>query len=212
MSSETKKAPKLRASCGTMALHAGDDEGAVRRHHRHVREKNLLRLLRAECLVDKLHGRLYWRFVGAHVIARELFVIFRFANVKAFKLEFKLFSRVVSDGRKFFEEFLETVLQKPVKRRPLMPDEVWERNRGSPICTECFLDEGFCMRGWREDNGNKIYKCKRTEIYPLALMRLFGSRMNLLAPPSITHSYLVPLPYHPPPFCATPLGINKTER
>ena len=57
----------------------------------------------------------------------------------------------------------------------------------------------------------KIYKCERTEINPLALMRFFGSRMasKLFGPPSITHSYLVFLMYQTTPYLRKWVGDKK---
>ncbi len=91
------------------AFNAGNDKGAVRGHHRHVREENILTLFNAKRLVGELHGHLEGSFVGAHVLASEVLVVLRLAKLEAVKRKRKLLTGVVGNWRKLFKKLTETL-------------------------------------------------------------------------------------------------------
>ena len=90
-----------------------------------------------------------------------------------------------------------------------MPDEVWERNRGSPICTERFLDEFLCMKRGVRIIKRKYINANARKLTPLSLMRFSSSRMNLSPCPPLLTRILSAHCISPPSFAQPPLGINK---
>ena len=123
------------------ALNARDNEGTVGSHQWHVGEEEVLRLLGAECLVHERDGRLDWRLVGAHILARESLIVLGLAYLKAVNAELKLLTRIVSNGRELLEELIEAVGEEPGEGLVLVPHQVGERDGGRAVGAESLLDE-----------------------------------------------------------------------
>ena len=77
------------------ALDTRHDERAVRRHHRNIREEDILRLFRSHRLIEKGDGRLERSLVGAHVLTCLLFGSLRVAYLEAFETKFEFLTGII---------------------------------------------------------------------------------------------------------------------
>ncbi len=96
------------------------------RHHRDIGEKDFLFFFRTGLFVGEFDARFELCFKGEFVFFGVVFVKGWRCQMERYKIELKLFARVVLDRGKFFKCFLEPLFDEPVVAIDLVLDKVGE--------------------------------------------------------------------------------------